>query len=173
MIRLANYDDLAAVNAGYNELFDFEEANGSSTGWVRGIYPTRETAEKGLAAGTLYVLEEQGKVCAHMVLNRIQPPHYAEIPWQYPAENSEVTVIHTLCVPPSQSGHGYATQMVRFAIDKARKDGMRVLRIDTWIHNRPATRLYQKLGFQSAGTKPVKHEGVLGRELLFMEYPLL
>ena len=63
MIRKATEKDIDEVAKGYEELFDYEDKNGSTTNWVRGVYPTRETAKKGFDAGTLYVLEENGKIC--------------------------------------------------------------------------------------------------------------
>lgn len=172
MIRKATEKDIDEVAKGYEELFDYEDKNGSTTNWVRGVYPTRETAKKGVDAGTLYVLEENGKICAHMVLNDDQPPHYDDIAWEYPAERNEVRVIHTLCVLPSMKGHGYATQMVRFALEKAKAEGCKAMRIDTEIGNIPAQTLYKKAGFRLAGEKTVLHEGVLKRTLVFLEYKL-
>ena len=170
MIRKATERDLDAVAKGYEELFDYEDQNGTSTNWVRGVYPTRETARKAMENGTFYVSEEDGLICAHMNLNDDQPPHYAEISWKTPAERHEVRVIHTLCVPPSQKGRGQATKMVHFAIDEAKKQGCKALRIDTEIGNLPAQALYAKLGFETVGKKKVLHEGVLERELVFLEY---
>lgn len=172
MIRKATEKDIDEVAKGYEELFDYEDKNGSTTNWVRDVYPTRETAKKGVDAGTLYVLEENGKICAHMILNDDRPPHYDAVAWEYPAKPNEIRVIHTLCVLPSMKGHGYATQMVNFAIDRARSEGCKALQIDTEIGNIPAQTLYKKAGFRLAGQKKVLHEGVLERTLVFLEYKL-
>lgn len=171
-IRKATENDVNEIAHGYEELFDHEEQNGSTTNWVRGVYPTRKTAENGVLNGTMCVLEDGGKVRAHMILNDDQPPHYADILWEYPAQPNEVRVIHTLCVPPSEAGHGYATKMVKFAIEKAKEEGCKAIRIDTEIGNIPAQTLYKKLGFRLVGQKTVLHEKVLERTLVFLEYKL-
>lgn len=43
-----------------------------------------------------------------MILNSRQAAEYREMPWLYPAADDEVLVIHTLCVPPSMAGCGWA-----------------------------------------------------------------
>lgn len=170
MIRKATENDIDAVAAGYEELFDYEDRHGSTTNWVRGVYPTRKTAQKGVAAGTLYVSEENGEIAAHMILNDDRPPHYDTVAWKHPAEKEKIRVIHTLCVPPSHAGSGQATKMVKFAVEKAKSEGCTALQIDTEIGNLPAQALYKKLGFDLVDTKKVLHEGVLERELVFLEY---
>ena len=56
MIRLANPSDLDAIAEIYEEILATEDARPVSyTNWQRGKYPTRETAEAALEAGTLWV----------------------------------------------------------------------------------------------------------------------
>ena len=55
MIRKAVERDLPAVSAIYERIHRREEAGLGSTGWKRGVYPTRETARAALAAGELFV----------------------------------------------------------------------------------------------------------------------
>ena len=94
------------------------------------------------------MLEEDGQICASMILNRHQAEAYAEMDWQYPAPPEQVLVIHTLTMPPEMSGKGYGTRMVRFAMEEARRMGCKVIRLDTYVGNLPAQRLYGKLGFR-------------------------
>ena len=55
MIRPARPDDLPAVAQIYEEILDQEDSRPVSyTNWVRGRYPTLDTARTALEAGTLY-----------------------------------------------------------------------------------------------------------------------
>ena len=151
MIRRATAADIDDIVRGYDELFDYEDVHGTFSNWRRGVYPTRATAEAGLAAGTLYVLREEGALCASAILNRVQPPEYAAAPWRIAAGEGEALVVHTLCVPPSRAHRGAARKMLRFAAELARCEGCRALRLDTWLHNRPASLLYAGEGYRAVG----------------------
>ena len=133
------------------------------------MYPTRAVAERGVADGVLYVMEEDGEVCASMLLNSVQLDAYAAIPWEYEAAPEKVLVIHTLCVPPSQAGRGIGTRMVRFALEEAARRGCEVMRLDTWENNKPAEKLYLRLGFRHAGKASVLFEGSIAENLIFLE----
>lgn len=172
MIRKAQQNDINAIEALYNELLTHEENTKSWSNWQRGIYPTRTTAEKTVANGTMYVLAEAGTLCASMILNDIQGDFYKEIDWLYPAEPHEVRVIHTLCVSPSQSGKGYASKMIAFAKEQAKAENCKVIRMDTYSGNEPAKTLYQKKGFRIAGYIDTLLEGLIPEELAMLEIEL-
>lgn len=172
MIRRAGAEDVDAIEASYTELLLYEQEHGTNSQWVLGVYPTRATAERAVAAGTMYILEEGGRLCASMILNSYQAPEYREVQWLYPEEDERVLVIHTLCVPPSAAGKGFGTRMVDFATGFALGRGMGVLRLDTNIKNMPAQRLYLKNGCRIAGSRHCLHEGVLDTELVYLERKL-
>ena len=169
MIRAATAADIGAICAIYGEIFAQEREGVSYTQWIEGAYPTRETAERGVSAGTMYVLEENGEVLASVILNSFQAKEYYEIPWLYPAEDSEVLVVHTLCVSPRAKGRGLGTRMVDFASGVAVGRGMKVIRLDTNVRNTPAQRLYTRQGWRVAGTHHALHEGALDTELVYLE----
>ncbi len=171
MIRLAHSGDIDAVAASYDALLTYEETHGTSCNWQKGIYPTRETAESGCAAKTLYVKYENDLLCASMILNHDQPEVYQNIDWLYPAQPDKVLVLHTLCIPPAAAGKGLGKEMAQFALDLAKKTGCTVMRLDTWAQNLRAAGLYQSLGFRFAGSASVMHQGVIPEEMIFFEYP--
>ncbi|MGN1122178.1 MAG: GNAT family N-acetyltransferase [Eubacteriales bacterium] len=173
MIRRATNADIDAVEAGYTELLTFEEKNGSFSNWQRGVYPVRATAEKALASGTLYVLEENGQICASVILNHVPPCEHEKIAWRYPVPDCEALTVHTLCVPPEHAGKGCGKRMMAFALTLARDTGCKVVRLDTYEGNIPAQSLYTKLGFSKAGSAEVVLEGVLAERLLYFEYSLV
>ena len=96
-IREAVQADIPQVAAIYDRILTEEEQGRAVVGWIRGVYPTERTARDALAAGTLFVLEQEGKIAAAAKIDRNQVPEYANAPWRYPdAPDSQVMVLHTL-----------------------------------------------------------------------------
>lgn len=172
MIRKATPADVAAIAQTYTRLLTHEQQNGRNSNWRLDIYPTAQSAEQAVQAGEMYILEQDGQLVASMVLNNNQAAEYQQMPWQYAAEPEQVLVIHTLCIPPEQSGRGLATQMLNFAKEFAQNTGCHVIRLDTYAHNEPAKRLYQKHGFHIVGYADALLQGLIPEELVFMEYAL-
>ena len=173
MFRPAAASDLDTIERHYTELLTHETETGrSTTNWVLGVYPTRETAAKAQAEGALYVLEEAGETVASVILNQHQDEFYAEINWQYSAPPEQVLVIPTLCIPPCHAGRGLGRQMVQYAKQHAAAMGCTVIRLDPWAGNPPAARLYQTNGFSLCGRAEVLFQGRIPEELIFLEYQI-
>ena len=77
VIRKATAADVDAVEAIYEAIHTEEEAGRMTTGWIRGVYPTRRTAEDALALGTLWVLEDDGEIRASAKIDQTQVDVYA------------------------------------------------------------------------------------------------
>ena len=168
-IRPATASDIARVEEIYDAIHTAEEAGTVSIGWVRGVYPTRATAQAGLDAGELFVLAGGGTVYAAGRINREQVPVYAAVPWAHDAPPEQVLVLHTLVVDPAAAGHGCGTQFVRFYEQRARVLGCPELRIDTNAKNVNARRLYAYLGYREAGVALCTFNGIDGVSLVCLE----
>lgn len=170
MIRKAEKKDIAAIAETYIDLLTHEQQHGSHSNWKLGVYPTIAVPERSVPTGTMYVLEEDGEICASMILNSEQAEEYAAIDWRYSASNESVLVIHTLCIPPSKAGHGYGRQMVDYAKKYATDSGCTTIRIDTYAHNDPAKRLYLRNGFRIAGYGRILLQGLIEEDQVYLEY---
>ena len=172
-IRNATAADLSAVETIYNAVLDDQERHTNFTNWQRGSYPTRQTAETALSAGTLYVLDDDdGGTVGCAIFNHDQLSEYAQIDWAFPGEGDGVLVIHTLCVHPAASGKGYAKAMVAFAEDLGRSHGCTALRPDTYEGNTPARRMYTGLGYRFAGATEFFFQGYIRETLVLFEKAL-
>ena len=60
--RKATEVDIPAITAIYDHTHDLEERGETTIGWIRGVYPTEETAREALDADDLFVMEEDGAV---------------------------------------------------------------------------------------------------------------
>ena len=98
MIRKAIPTDIPQAAAIYEAIFDREEETVSYTNWQRGAYPTEETARKALEAGTFYIGEDGGSIWGTTILNGVQLPEYADIPWSLEAGPEEVEIGRASCM---------------------------------------------------------------------------
>ena len=169
MIEKADFSDLAQISEIYEAIHDEEAAGHLTTGWIRGVYPTAETARAAYDRGDLYVVRENGNVVAAAIINRIQPPGYESGTWTIPAVPEEVLVLHTLVVDPKESGKGYGRAMIRAYEQMASQDGSRALRMDTNARNVQARAIYAHLGYREAGIIPTEFNGIPDVYLVLLE----
>lgn len=167
--RKANAADIEAVSAIYDSVHDAEAAGITTSGWQRGIYPTRSSAEEALAAGDLFVATEKGTVVASARINRSQLEAYAKADWEYKADDSQVCVIHTLVVNPACIGKGYGKAFMRFYEQYALATACPFLRLDTDFRNRKARGLYASLGYKEVAVIPTFFQGEGLVDLVLLE----
>lgn len=156
MIRKATFNDVESIEDTYEEHFKHELEYGAFTVFQRGVYPTRKDAERAIGTETLYVYEVSGNVAGSIIIDKIQPSKYAEIVWARPFSSDEVMVIHLLIVRPSMAGKGIASSLVKYAVELAKNNSCKALRLDTGSQNIPALSLYKKLGFQIVAAASMK-----------------
>lgn len=172
IFRKATKADIPAIAAIYNAIHTQEEMGLVTIGWVRDIYPTEKDATRALGRGDLFVGEDEGTIFGAAIINQIQVDVYENAPWEYPAEDSEVMVLHTLVISPSAPRRGYGKAFVQFYQDWAREHHCPYLRIDTNEKNTRARAMYQKLGFREIGTVPCDFNGIQAIELVLLEKKL-
>lgn len=169
IIRQAFPADVPAVAAIYDAIHTAEEAGLAAIGWVRGVYPTEKTADDALARGDLFVLEDDEKITGAAIINQSQCDGYETASWQYPAEDSEIMVLHTLVINPAAARQGYGKAFVHFYEEYARAHGCRYLRMDTNARNTRARAMYAKLGYREIGIIPTVFNGIAGVNLVLLE----
>jgi len=169
MIRKGTQQDIPHIAAIYEHIHDNEESGKSTVGWIRGVYPTEQTARTALQKGTLYVLERDGRVVAAAKMDQEQVPEYADCPWQYDAPPEQVLVLHTLVVDPAVKGSGCGTEFIRFYEESARAMGCPYLRIDTNERNAAARALYKRLGYTEPGIVECVFNGIPDVKLVCLE----
>lgn len=173
MIRLATEQDISAIAHIYDAILTKEEQEPTTVvGWLRGVYPTEQTARDSLTKNELYVMEEQGRIVAAAKINQEQVPEYVNCPWRFDAPPEQVLVIHTLVVDTSLQGRGYATAFIAYYEEMARRMNCPYLRMDTNSHNIPARKLYQQLGYWEPGIVDCVFNGIPGVHLVCLEKKL-
>lgn len=64
MFRKAKERDVDRITEIYEEIHTENEAGNITTDWIRGIYPSRETALLAVCRGDMFVEEEEGRIVA-------------------------------------------------------------------------------------------------------------
>lgn len=172
MIRKATQNDIDRIAEIYEDIHDEIEAGRVVIGWIRGVYPTRKTAEAAVALGDMYVMEEDGIILAAARINQYQGPEYDGAVWSFDAPAEQVLVLHTLVVSPREKGRGCGTRFVSFYEDLARQRGCPHLRMDTNALNRRARDLYARLGYTEACIVPTEFNGIRNVNLVCLDKKL-
>lgn len=167
--RKARAADLPAIGMIYEAIHTREEAGQSSIGWLRGIYPTMETASAAIGRKDMYVAEANGHIAGCAIINSDQHPRYADGDWRIAASAEHVLVLHTLVISPAWQGKGIGALFVGFYEEMAKKLGMRSLRMDTNAINGHARKLYERLGYREAGSIHVEFNGIPDLTLILLE----
>ena len=171
-IRKAVASDVPCAAAIYEAIHTEEEAGRATIGWVRGVYPTEATAQAALERDDLFVLEHEGEVLGSAIINQSQCDGYESASWQYPAEDHEVMVLHTLTISPEAARKGCGKAFVAFYEQYAREKGCKYLRMDTNVKNVRARAMYEKLGYSEIGVIPTMFNGIEGVKLVLLEKAL-
>lgn len=172
IFRKATAGDISAIAEIYADIHTEEEAGRTSIGWIRQVYPTRKTAEASLLRGDLFVAEDDGSVVGTAIINQQQVDVYEGADWDFPAQDSEVMVLHTLVISPRVFGRGYGRAFVKFYEDYALSQNCPYLRMDTNARNLRARAMYQMLGYKEIGIVPCVFNGIKGVQLVLLEKKL-
>lgn len=147
MIRAAQQTDLNAITEILEQAVPGMQASGNRQ-WDSD-YPNRARFEADLAAGTLYVCEQDGQVAGFIVSNTELPPEYDGAAWQ---TTGPAMALHRMAVAPDFRGRGLAAGMIAFCEGVARKKGFASIHTDTNSKNAPVNALLQKMGYRFCGT---------------------
>ena len=173
IIRKATENDIPAIAGIYDEIHSREEAGETTTGWLRDIYPTIEDAEMAVARDDMFVQEDnQGNVVGTAIINKNQVDCYEYGEWEYPAQDDEVMVIHTLVISTKDGRRGSGKEFIQFYEDYAKANGCQFLRLDTNARNQAARNFYAKLGYREIGIVPTIFNGIPGVDLVLIEKKL-
>lgn len=169
MIRKATEKDIKAIVDIYNDIHTAEEKGDASTGWIRDIYPTEDTARLYLQKSELFVEDEDGTIVGTAIINQQQVDIYEKGSWNYDVPENEVMVLHTLVISPKALGKGYGKKFVSFYEQYALLNNCHYLRMDTNEKNRRARAVYKKMGYTEVGIFPCEFNGIKNVNLVLLE----
>lgn len=172
-IRKAMQADVPAVAGIYDRILLKEEAGQVTIGWLRGVYPTEQTARAALAADDLFVMEA----------TVLSARRRASIRCRYRNTETPTGAMRTCrktrlwcCTrwwsTPCALGGGFGTAFVSFYEQYAKAHACRYLRMDTNVINKAARRFYAKLGFYESGVIGCVFNGIPDVKLVCLEKKL-
>ena len=96
-------------------------------------YPNRETFERSIAAGTLYVLWGEAELAGAVILDEHQASDWQAVNWRF--QKSRTLVIHALAIDPLMQGRGLGKRMLEACEAHARRNGYEQIRLDVFSEN--------------------------------------
>lgn len=151
-VKSAEYD---RVKAFYYAVIDGFEGMPYHPCWEKDIYPAPEQLKDLIEKGEMFVGTEDNEIICVMALNHDNNESYDNFDWPTKASKDDVYVIHMLATLPKYGKQGKAKEMVRYAIEKAKKENCKVIRLDVLKGNLPANKLYESFDFVKLATVPM------------------
>lgn len=140
--------------------------------WKKGMHPTDAAIMGYIKSGSMYQYTIHDRIAGALAVTMEQEDDYHEITWGIEAKDAEVAAIHILGVNPEYQKQGIGTRMIEGALELARTQGKKVVRLDALASNIPAQHMYQKSGFIYRG-KRNQYAGNTGwTDFYFYEYIL-
>ena len=100
-ICVGTFNDIDKLEKLYDDLNTYFEVGFNYPGWLKGIYPVRNTAEVAISGGNLFILKVDHKIAGSIILNQKEETAYSQATWSVEAEKDDLIVIHTLVVHPN------------------------------------------------------------------------
>lgn len=172
IIKRADLQLYSRVREFYHSVIDGIQDAAYGAGWKKDIYPSPSYLSTAIKNGELYIATKNEEIIGSMVLNHEGNEGYRQFQWPTKAETEEIMVIHALGIHPLEERKGYAKKMVRFAIDLAKKEQQKVIRLDVLKGNLPAEKLYEGLGFKYLHTIPLFYDDTGWTEFKLYEFNL-
>ena len=93
-----------AVRGFYHAMIDALKESSYDLGWKKDIYPAPDFLLASIRSGELYIVQDEDRIIASMVINHECNDSYRDFQWPAEIQPDEVTVIHTLGVFPAYGG---------------------------------------------------------------------
>lgn len=126
------------------ELLKFKAA----AGWIMEVYPTSAFLKEQIKLGNCYVAIIDDVFVGAMIVNDDYNEGYEKAVWQIDAKAGEFASLHLLGVMPQYHNRGIAIALTNKAIEVARNQDFKALRLDVIDGNQAARKLYEKCGFK-------------------------
>ena len=113
-------------------------------------YPTLKIIEKDIVDGHAFGFFYLNELRGYIVLNEEYSPEYDLLEWNDKSGTS--LIVHRLSIKANCQGQGIAKQLMIFAEEYAKKNNYSSIKLDAFLHNKAALRLYEKSGYTIVGT---------------------
>ncbi len=168
-VRLATETDYNEICDLYNHLLDVMGPHNPQR-WTKGVYPSDEFVMNTISKKTMYIGILDNEIVGAMVLDHHFTKGYETVDWDIDATDDEVISIHALCVKPEYTRRGFATEMIKNAVDITRQLGSKAMRLDVIDGHDGANKLYQSAGFVCKGEHKLFYDSTDCTKFTMYEY---
>jgi ribosomal protein S18 acetylase RimI-like enzyme len=113
------------------------------------IYPNENILRNDIKTKTLWIARVDDRAGGMVVLNEYQNPEYQQVQWRC---EGRILVVHRLMVAAEYQNQKLATHLMQFTEGYARDKKYDAIRLDAFIQNPYAIKLYRRLQYIQAGT---------------------
>lgn len=162
----------------YARVRDHIKDTGDHSRWAAEEHPRDDAVATWIAAGELYVAEATNppegapRIAGAVVANHEAADGYDEAPWSVPVVSEQALILHVLGIDPGYMRRGVARYLLDRMAEIGRENGLRAVRLDTFVTNTPARALYERHGWIDVGTHSLKYPGLDLEEFRLFELPL-
>jgi len=142
--RIENLEEILSII--HNAIIDMESENIYQ--WDD-IYPDRRTVISDINNQSLYVYFDEFVIKGIIAFDERQEKEYETINWRY--GTGRQLIIHRLCVDPKYKKQGIARSLVAFAEQFGKMNGFESIRLDSFVDNIRACKLYLMGGYDAIG----------------------
>ena len=114
------------------------------------VYPAKDDFARDIRRRELYAGTIGGRIAVVYALSRESNGQYASGAWQYTGD--DYLVLHRLCVSPDFQNKGIARKTMRHIEEDSARRGAKAIRLDAFLGNPIALRLYSESGYRTAGS---------------------
>lgn len=150
--RKGTLQDLDELEGLYEDVIDYLDCHTNYPGWVKGIYPNRDSAVEGVEEDNLFVACIDGRIAGTVILRHKQEAAYLPVDWHIELDEKDIFVIHTLAVHPDYLHKGVGKGLMKAILLYANERNVKAVRLDVVCDNIPAIRLYENSGFEYIDT---------------------
>ena len=137
----------------------------------KGGFPPLEMVETAIREGNMFVGREDQRIIAAYIMNHDADPSYDAVDWKSGANRDQAVVLHALRVLPEYGGKGYSKMLLEHALETARANGERAMRLDCLEGNEVPIRMYKNYGFEYIDTVEITYVDI-GEPRQFMVFEL-
>lgn len=113
------------------------------------IYPNEDILKRDIDKKELFVGILSGKIAVIYVLNKDCDEEYNNGNWKN--RNASYFIVHRLCVNPVFQNCGLGKETMKHIESNLKKNGIESIRLDAFINNPYALKLYKRMGYSVVG----------------------
>ncbi len=148
-IREATYSDMEQILRLYEQAREYFRASDIPQ-WTDGR-PDYDDVFGDIDDGICYVATENGYILAAFICDFFEEGRYPSLFGGEWLNDDEHAGLHRVAVNPESKGRGIGGEIVRFAANRCRENGVYNLRCDTHPRNNSMRRMLEKNGFVPCG----------------------